>query len=105
MKKMIISNLLLLFSINLCFGQSNTIKNDSLYYETWIGEWYKEVDGKLNNKPDFVVKRGLYHSSFEEYWLGSPGSDFSMAWRAWDKRTQKWDLACMSTDSLFQIWE
>jgi hypothetical protein len=104
MKKLIISFFLFL-SINLCFSQNNSIKNDSLYYDSWVGEWYKEVDGKLNTKPDFVVKRGLYHSSFEEYWVGSGGSDFSMAWRAWDKRTQKWDFAWMSTEGLFQIWE
>ena len=69
-----------------------------------MGEWYQEVDGELGRKPTFVVERALYPSSFEEYWLGASGN-FSMAWRAWDSRTQKWDFAWMSTEGLFQIWE
>ena len=76
----------------------------SLYYDNWVGEWYQEVDGRLKETPSFVVKRGLYHSSFEEYWMGT-GGNFSIAWRAWDSRTKKWDFAWMSTDGLFQLWE
>ncbi len=88
----------------ICFAQSHVPQNDSTYYDSWVGEWYKEVDGELSSVPTFVVKRALYHSSFEEYWMGA-GGNFSMAWRAWDTRTQKWDFAWMSTDGLFQIWE
>ena len=88
----------------ICSAQSNAPLADSTYYESWVGEWYKEVDGVLSNEPTFVVKRALYHSSFEEYWMGA-GGNFSMAWRAWDTRTQKWDFSWMSTDGLFQLWE
>lgn len=85
-------------------AQNNSIENDSLYYNNWVGEWYEEVDGLISNDPTFVVKRALYHSSFEEYWMGA-GGNFSIAWRAWDTRTQSWDFAWMSTDGLFQNWE
>ena len=85
-----------------CFGQQTQI--DSTYYAHWIGHWYKVTDGQLADSPTFVIKRGLYDSSFEEYWMGA-GGDFSMAWRAWDCRTQQWDFAWMSTDGLFQTWE
>ncbi len=78
--------------------------SDSLYYKDWVGEWYKDVDGNIESNPTFVVKRGLYNCAFEEYWMGA-GGDFSIAWRAWDTRTQKWDFAWMSTDGLFQLWE
>ena len=87
----------------ICFGQNNVTINNSSYYDFWIGEWYKEVDGKVSDEPSFIVKRALYHSSFEEYWIGA-GGNFSIAWRAWDTRTKKWDFAWMSTDGLFQIW-
>ena len=88
----------------ICIAQSHIPSNDSTYYDFWVGEWYKEVDGVISSEPTFVVKRALYHSSFEEYWMGA-GGNFSIAWRAWDTRTQKWDFAWMSTDGLFQIWE
>lgn len=87
----------------LSFGQNITM-NDSLYYDSWIGEWYRVENDTLQNRPSFVVKRGLYHSSYQEFWMG-PGGNFSTAWRAWDSRTRKWDFAWMSTDGLFQIWE
>ncbi len=86
------------------FAQSYMQENDSLYYDTWVGEWYKEEEGVLQSMPTFVVKRALYHSAYEEYWMGA-GGNFSMAWRAWDSRTRKWDFAWMSTDGLFQNWE
>lgn len=85
-------------------AQNNFIEHDSLYYNNWVGEWYEEVDGLISNDPTFVVKRALYHSSFEEYWMGA-GGNFSMAWRAWDTRTQSWGFAWMSTNGLFQNWE
>ncbi len=85
-------------------AQSNPLSSDSMYYASWVGEWYKVEDDQLSNKPTFIVKRGLYASSFEEYWIEA-GGNFSMAWRAWDSRTQKWDFAWMSTDGLFQLWQ
>ena len=93
-----------LFWTPYCIAQSNALTNDSLYYDHWVGEWYQEVDGALSSEPTFVVKRALYHSSFEEYWIGA-GGNFSIAWRAWDTRTQSWEFAWMSTDGLFQNWE
>lgn len=86
------------------FAQSYSDKPDSTYYDSWIGVWYKEVDGKIENSPTFVVTQGLYKAAFEETWMGA-GGDFSKAWRAWDGRTKKWDFAWMSADGLFQIWE
>ena len=88
----------------ICVAQNQVTGSDSTYYDHWVGEWYQEVDGELHSEPTFVVKRALYHSSFEEYWMGA-GGNFSIAWRAWDSRTRKWDFAWMSTDGLFQIWE
>ena len=73
-------------------AQEKTVTDDSLYYNDWVGMWYKEVDGQLDDEPTFVVKQALYSSAFEEYWMGA-GGDFSMAWRAWDARTKKWDFA------------
>jgi len=93
-----------IFIAQMSMAQNNLSENDSLYYNNWVGEWYKEVDGLLSNEPTFVVKRALYNSSFEEYWMGA-GGNFSMAWRAWDTRTQSWGFAWMSTDGLFQNWE
>ena len=87
-----------------CLAQSNVAKNDSTYYKSWVGEWYKIEEDQLSNQPTFVVKRGLYASSFEEYWMDA-GGNFSMAWRAWDSRTRQWDFAWMSTDGFFQLWE
>lgn len=88
----------LLISTN-CFAQ-----NDSTYYQHWVGKWYKAEGNSLAESPGFVVKRGLYSSSFEEYWMGA-GGDFSMAWRAWDSMSKKWHFSWMSTDGLFQLWE
>ncbi len=93
-----------LFLTGTCFAQGSFVNNDSTYYKYWVGEWYKVEDDQLSNQPTFVVKRGLYASSFEEYWMGA-GGNFSIAWRAWDSRTQQWDFAWMSTDGLFQLWE
>ncbi len=88
---------------SMSFAQSNN-SSDSTYYSSWIGEWYKVENDQISTQPTFIVKHGLYNSSFEEYWIGA-GGNFSMAWRAWDKRTQQWDFAWMSTDGLFQLWE
>ncbi len=88
----------------ICSGQDNSQNEDSGYYDNWSGEWYEEVNGKLNELPSFVVKQSLYKSSFEETWIGK-GGNFSKAWRAWDDRTKKWNFAWMSVDGLFQIWE
>lgn len=88
---------------SMSFAQSSST-SDSTYYSNWVGEWYKFENDQLSNQPTFIIKRGLYNSSFEEYWIGA-GGDFSMAWRAWDSRTQQWDFAWMSTDGLFQLWE
>ena len=92
------------FLVQYGYTQDNSVKSDSLYYDQWVGEWYKEVDGLLDNEPTFVIKRALYHSSFEEYWIGA-GGNFSIAWRAWDTRTQSWEFAWMSSDGLFQNWQ
>ncbi len=86
-----------------CTSQNQEDNQDDLYYKDWIGEWYLKNKGEPDKLPSFVVTQGLYRGSFEEIWMGSGGS-FSKAWRAWDKRTQKWDFAWMSVDGLFQIW-
>ncbi len=86
------------------FAQSDTPLSDSLYYDNWVGEWYQVINDSISSTPTFVVKRALYHSSYEEYWMGA-GGNFSMAWRAWDNRTKSWDFAWMSSDGLFQSWE
>lgn len=86
------------------YSQNNTTEKDSTYYDNWIGEWCQEIDGVVNKMPSFIVRYGLYHSSFEEYWIEA-GGYFSIAWRAWDTRTKKWDFAWMSSDGLFQIWK
>ncbi|MEO1051288.1 MAG: hypothetical protein AAFX87_11705 [Bacteroidota bacterium] len=100
--------ILFIFWLSLiCFyakAQTGLQTSDSTYYQHWIGKWYKFEGGNLANAPTFIVKRGLYHSSFEEYWIGA-GGGFSTAWRAWDSRTQQWDFAWMSIDALFQLWE
>ena len=101
------SCLLLLVGVlctHLSIAQTIAKENDSLYYDNWVGEWYQLNGDSLNNEPTFVVKRALYHSSFEEYWMGA-GGNFSTAWRAWDSRTQSWEFAWMSTDGLFQSWQ
>jgi len=96
--------LALLFG-GVCNAQNLQTSSDSTYYDSWVGNWYQVVDGTTSDKVSFIVKRALYHSSYEEYWFTAGGVDFSMAWRAWDTRTRKWDFAWMSTDGLFQIWE
>ncbi len=103
LKNIIVTALHICFACSLLSQPSNET-HDSLYYENWVGSWYKEVDGELDESPTFVVKRALYHTAFEEYWMGA-GGDFSKAWRAWDSRTQSWEFAWMSTDALFQTWE
>ena len=99
------STLIALILLVTCTSPGQVTQNDSTYYDAWIGHWYQEVDGKVSDKASFVVRQGLYHSSFEEYWFEAGGLDFSMAWRAWDARTRKWDFAWMSTDGLFQLWD
>ena len=64
-------------------AQNKRNANDSTYYDNWVGTWYKVENNKSSSEPTFVVKRGLYHSAFEEYWMGAGGS-FSVAWRAWE---------------------
>lgn len=99
---------LILFSgiilTQICIAQNHLINQEANYYDHWVGEWYKEVNGKVDKLPSFVVTQGLYRGSFEETWIGAGGS-FSKAWRAWDNRTKKWDFAWMSVDGLFQIWK
>lgn len=104
-KKNYISTLFvfLLFTTSLQ-AQTNEANSDLNYYESWEGTWHRVENGQLSDMPSFVVKRSLYPSAFEEYWMGA-GGGFSMAWRAWDSRTQQWDFAWMSTDGLFQTWE
>lgn len=102
MKIVILSIVLTLSQI--CIAQNSSENRDVEYYKNWIGQWYQEVDGKVNELPSFVVTQGLYIGSFEETWIGAGGT-FSKAWRAWDSRTKKWDFAWMSVDGLFQIWD
>lgn len=99
-KKALVTSILAILSCHSSKAQSN----DSTYYENWVGQWHRFENGDLAKAPSFIVKRGLYHSAFEEYWMGA-GGDFSMAWRAWDSRTKKWEFAWMSADGLFQTWK
>ena len=85
-------------------SQNNQIVDDSKYYQNWVGKWHKVNQDSIEVLPSFMVKYGLYQESFEETWI-EPGGYFSQAWRAWDKRTNKWDFAWMSSDGYFQIWE
>ena len=102
-KKLLTLFLGIFFAQN-CISQDHLKERGSNYYNHWIGQWYKEVNGKRNDLPTFIIRQGLYKASFEETWIGA-GGDFSKAWRAWDSRTQKWDFAWMSSDGLFQIWQ
>lgn len=97
--------LLMLAVIDVCPAQNAHRTSDSLYYDSWVGSWYQEQNGVISDKVSFIVKRSLYHSSFEEYWLTAGGTELSIAWRAWDSRTRQWDFAWMSSDGLFQLWE
>lgn len=105
---MIVKKYLVLFVgiglTQICLAQNYLDKQDTDYYEHWLGVWHKEGNGKVDKLPSFVVIQGLYKGSFEETWIGAGGS-FSKAWRAWDERTKKWDFAWMSVDGLFQIWK
>ena len=91
-------------SVSQAQDATDTAPNDSLYYDNWVGEWYQVFDDSISSTPTFVVKRALYHASFEEYWMGA-GGNFSMAWRAWDNRTKSWEFAWRSSDGFFQNWE
>ena len=97
-----------IFLIGILFSQSisaqtRTAKSDLAYFDNWIGSWYPVVNGKIGEKPRFVVKQALYKGSFEETWLLE--DYLAKAWRAWDSRTKKWDFAWMTDDGLFQIWD
>ncbi len=99
-------NLILIMGLLLTqigIAQTSAPKDDSNYYDSWVGKWFKKTDGKIAKNPNFVVSQGLYKTAFEEIWIQD--GYIAKAWRGWDSRSKKWDFAWVTDDGLFQLWE
>ena len=92
-----------LFLTQINFSQDKSAKDDSNYYDSWVGKWYAVVDGKTAKQPRFVVSQGLNKTAYEEIWISE--EYISKAWRGWNSQDKKWDFAWVTDDGLFQIWE
>ncbi|NNE98163.1 MAG: hypothetical protein HKN25_04000 [Pyrinomonadaceae bacterium] len=78
-------------------------KDDSRYYDSWVGKWFAVVDGKTAKDPKFVVTQGFNKNAYEEIWISE--GYISKAWRGWNSQDKRWDFAWVTDDGLFQIWE
>lgn len=82
MKKYIALSILVIALTHIDVSAQRATSHDSTYYDFWVGDWYQVVDGEVKEEPRFRVKRGIYHSSFEEQWQLEGYK--AKAWRGWD---------------------
>jgi len=79
------------------------------YYDFWPGTWAPIVNGRVDRKAvAFRVRRSVHDAAFEEEWYQKDDKGVvrvSRALRAWDQATNRWMLAWVSGNALFQVWE
>lgn len=76
---------------------------DSAYYDFWIGEWHRVIDGQVAEEPRFVVTKGLYPSALVEEWQMEGYK--AEGWRGWDASRNTWTFVWISERGHFQIWD
>jgi hypothetical protein len=77
------------------------------YYAFWPGTWYTVENGVRDSVPTFVVRPTVSPRAFLEEWRlvidGRPAH--SIALRAWDAPTRRWQFAWVDASGLVQFWD